>query len=138
MEVPAVILSSTDTVKVYDYPNTPSVYYDTLNSSLHTDMDSIAMQWYYYTSPIPASTDTVMFANNSGIYSLLVVNEYGCTASSSDVLVVICDSLYAPTLDENGATAWMIDSALYSNLQWFNSSGNLVGSNQSFFPATFT
>ena len=136
MEVPAVILSSTDTVKVYDYPNTPSVYYDTLNSSLHTDMDSIAMQWYYYTSPIPASTDTVMFANNSGIYSLLVVNENGCTASSSDVLVVICDSLYAPTLDENGATAWMIDSALYSNLQWFNSSGSLVGSNQSFFPAT--
>ena len=32
------------------------------------------MQWYYYTSPIPAATDTVMFANNSGIYSLLVVN----------------------------------------------------------------
>jgi hypothetical protein len=70
------------------------------------------------------------------VYSLLVVNEYGCTAISLEVLVVICDTTYQPMLDDNGSTAWMLDSAIYSNLQWYGSNGIINGANQSFFPAT--
>ena len=94
------------------------------------------MQWYYYSSPIPGSTDTIIQPVSSGLYSLVVVNEYGCTAISSDVLVVICDTNYQPTLDNNASTVWMVDSALYSNLQWYDSNGVIPGANHSFYPAS--
>ena len=135
MEVPANTLTSTDTIYVYDYPLVPNVVYDTLNNLIYTSADSIAMQWYYYNSPIPGATDTFIEPTSSGMYSLVVVNEYGCTAISLEVLVVICDTTYQPILDDNGSTAWMLDSALYSNLQWYGSNGIINGANQSFFPA---
>ena len=138
MEVPANTVTSTDTIYVYDYPVIPNVIYDTLNNLIYTSADSIAMQWYYYNSPIPGATDSFIEPTSSGVYSLLVVNEYGCTAISLEVLVVICDTTYQPILDDNGSTAWMLDSALYSNLQWYGSSGIINGANQSFFPATLS
>jgi len=136
MEVPANTVTSTDTIHVYDYPIIPNVVYDTLDNLIYTSADSIAMQWYYYNSPIPGATDTFIEPTSSGVYSLVVVNEYGCTAISLEVLVVICDTTYQPILDDNGSTAWMLDSALYSNLQWYGSNGIINGANQSFFPAT--
>ena len=111
------------------------IIYDTLNNLIHTTSDSISMQWYYYNSPIPGATDTFIEPESSGIYSLVVVNQYGCIANSIDILVVICDTLYQPILDNNGSTAWMLDSALYSNLQWYDNNGPVNGANQSFFPA---
>jgi PKD repeat protein len=136
MEIPANTVTSTDTIYVYDYPMTPNLIHDTLNNIIYTDGDSIAMQWYYYNSPIPGATDTFIDPTSSGLYSLVVVNEYGCAATSLDVLVVICDTTYQPILDNNSSTAWMLDSALYSNLQWYGSNGIINGANQSFFPAT--
>ena len=136
MEVPANTVTSTDTIRVYDYPLVPNLIYDTLNNLIYTSVDSIAMQWYYYNSPVPGATDTFIEPTSSGVYSLVVVNEYGCTAISLEVLVVICDTTYQPILDDNGSTAWMLDSALYSNLQWYGSNGIINGANQSFFPAT--
>ena len=134
-EVPANTVTSIDTIYVYDYPLVPNLVYDTLNSLIYTSVDSIAMQWYYYNSPIPGATDTLIEPTSSGLYSLVVVNEYGCTAISLEVLVVICDTTYQPILDDNGSTAWMLDSALYSNLQWYSDNGIINGANQSFFPA---
>ena len=137
MEVPANIISSSDTIHVYDYPLPATLTYDTSNNIIYTYGDTIAMQWYYYNSPIPGATDTSINPNSSGLYSLLLVNDFGCGTSSSQVSVVICDSSYQPLIDDNGSTAWMIDSALYSNLQWFSVSNGIVsGANQSFFPAT--
>jgi len=137
MEVPANIISSSDTIHVYDYPTPANLIYDTLNNNIFTYSDTIAMQWYYYNSPIPAATDTFLNPTVSGLYSLLLVNDYGCGSSSSQISVVICDSNYQPLIDDNGSTAWMLDSALYSNLQWYSvSTGIINGANQSFFPAT--
>lgn len=137
MEVPANIISSSDTIHVYDYPLSPNLTYDTLNNIIFTSGDTTAMQWYYYNSPIPGTTDTFVNPTVSGLYSLLLVNDYGCGSSSSQVSVVICDSNYQPIIDDNGSTAWMLDSALYSNLQWYSVSiGIINGANQSFFPAT--
>ena len=136
MEVPANTVTSTDTIYVYDYPVIPNTVYDTLNNLIYTSADSIAMQWYYYNSPIPGATDTFIEPTSSGLYSLVIVNEYGCTAVSLEIFVVICDTTYHPLLDDNGLTAWMLDSALYSNLQWYGSNGIINGANQSFFPAT--
>jgi len=136
MEVPASTVLSSDTIYVYDYPVIPNLVYDTLNNIIYTSGTDLEMQWYYYNSPIPGATDTFIEPESSGLYSLVVVNEYGCTAYSLEVLVVICDADYQPTLDDNGLTAWMLDSALYSNLQWYDSSGVINGANAPFFPAS--
>jgi len=103
---------------------------------MHTNLDSVSMQWYYYNSPIPGATDTFIEPMSSGLYSLVVVNQYGCTSISDEVLVVICNNEYQPLLDDNGLTAWMLDSALYTNLQWYDGNGIIVGANQPFFPST--
>ena len=138
MEVPANTVTSIDTIYVYDYPLVPNIVYDTINHLIYTSVDSIAMQWYYYSSPIPGATDTFIEPTSSGMYSLVVVNEYGCTAVSLEVLVVICDTSYQPILNDNGSTAWMLDSALYSNLQWYSVNGIINGANQSFYPASIS
>jgi hypothetical protein len=135
MEVPANTVTSSDTIYVYDYPITPNLVYDTINNLIYTSVDSMAMQWYYFNSPIPGASDTFIQPSSSGLYSLVVVNEYGCAATSLEVLVVICDDSYQPTLDDNGSTVWMLDSALYSNLQWYDDNGIINGANHSFFPA---
>jgi hypothetical protein len=135
IEVPGNIVASIDTIYVYDYPPAPDLVYDTLNNLIYTTGNTFAMQWYYYNSPIPGATDTFVEPESSGLYSLVVVNEYGCTAVSFDVLVVICDTTYQPILDNNGSTAWMLDSALYANLQWYDNNGIINGANQPFFPA---
>ena len=135
MEVPGNIIPSTDTIYVYDYPPAPDLVYDTLNNLIYTNNSDFSMQWYYYNSPIPGATDTFVQPESSGLYTLVVVNDYGCTAVSLDVLVVICDANYQPILDNNGSTAWMLDSALYSNLQWYDQNGIILGANQPFFPA---
>ena len=63
---------------------------------------------------------------------MVVVNDFGCISSSSDVWVVICDSTYNPQLDYNSSLAWIVDSASYSLLQWYNDDGIIFGANQSF------
>jgi PKD repeat protein len=135
MEIPATTVTSTDTIYVYDYPAVPLLVYDPLNNLIYTGGGAFAMQWYYYNSPIPGATDTFINPTSSGEYSLVVVNEYGCAATSLEELVVICDPTYQPVLDNNSLTAWMLDSALYSNLQWYDNNGPINGANQPFFSA---
>ena len=79
------------------------------------------MQWYYYNSPIPNATDSFVIPTLSGLYSLVGISEFGCTSISDDVLVVICDSVYQPTLQTSGMDIWMLDSALYDDVQWHSS-----------------
>jgi PKD repeat protein len=137
IEIPANTVITADTINVYGFPTTPVLVYDTLNNLIYTTSDSTAMQWYYYNSPIPGANDTFLEPTASGLYSLVVVNENGCINNSLEVLIVICDSSYQPMLDDNGSTAWMLDSALYSDLQWYSViTGIINGANNSFFPAT--
>lgn len=137
IELPANTVITADTINVYGFPTAPVLVYDTLNNLIYTTSDSTAMQWYYYNSPIPGANDTFLEPTASGLYSLVVVNENGCINNSLEVLIVICDSSYQPMLDDNGSTAWMLDSALYSDLQWYSViTGIINGANNSFFPAT--
>ncbi|MBC8464530.1 MAG: T9SS type A sorting domain-containing protein [Bacteroidetes bacterium] len=119
MEIPANEIISSDTVFVYDYPEQAILEYDTLSNSLSTSTSSFAMQWYYQGSPIPnAITDTInpMY---SGLYWLVTINENGCVSVSDEFLVVICNPTYQPTTQSSGMSAWMVDSALYDDVQWY-------------------
>ena len=123
--LPTPMYSETDTIFVHSYPSQANIVYDTLNTILHTDSSYFGLQWYYYNSPIPNATDSVFVPLLSGLYSLVAINQFGCTSISDDVLVVICDSTYQPTLQANGMDIWMVDSALYSDFHW-QENGNLI------------
>ena len=127
MEIPANTISVTDTVFVYGYPDTANVIYDSINTIMYTATNAFAMQWYYYNSPIPNATDTFYEPITSGLYSIVIVNEFGCATLSENVLVVICDSTYHPTLSANGMTILMEDSALFSNFNWYGDNGLITG-----------
>ena len=127
MEIPANTISVTDTVFVYGYPDTANVIYDTINTIMYTATNAFAMQWYYYNSPIPNATDTFYEPTTSGLYSIVTVNEYGCATLSENVLVVICDYTYQPTLSANGMTILMEDSALFSNFNWYGDNALITG-----------
>ena len=100
--VPPQPIMASDTVNVYAYPPSANILYDTTNNILHTDSAFFGMQWYYYNSPIPNATDSFVVPVLSGLYSLVGISEFGCTSTSDDVLVVICDSVYQPTLQTSG------------------------------------
>ena len=129
LEIPPTPIASSDTVFVYGYPASANIVYDTLNTMLYTDSIFFGMQWYYYSSPIPNATDSFVAPTLSGLYSLVGISEFGCTSISDDVLVVICDSAYQPTLQTSGMDVWMVDSALYDDVQWHASGFPLLGAN---------
>ena len=131
-EIPPNSITTFDTIFVYDPPLVPSLLYDTINNLITSSQDTLSAQWYYFNSPISGATDSFIQPNTSGLYSLVVVNDFGCISSSSDVWVVICDSTYNPQLDYNSSLAWIVDSASYSLLQWYNDDGIIFGANQSF------
>ena len=131
-EIPPNSITTFDTIFVYDPPLVPSLLYDTINNLITSSQDTLSAQWYYFNSPISGATDSFIQPNTSGLYSLVVVNDFGCISSSSDVWVVICDSTYNPQLNYNSSLAWIVDSASYSLLQWYNDDGIIFGANQSF------
>lgn len=136
LEIPPTPLVSVDTVYVYDTPSVANVVYDTLNTVLYTDSSYFGMQWYYYNSPIPNATDSFVIPTLSGLYSVVGISEYGCTSISDDVLVVICDSVYQPILQVSGMDAWMLDSALYDDVQWYSSGLLMLGDTFPVFAAS--
>jgi hypothetical protein len=119
MEIPANEIISSDTVFVYGYPEQAVLAYDTLSNSLSASTSSFAMQWYYQGSPIPNATSDSINPMYSGLYWLVTINENGCTSVSDEFLVVICNPTYQPITQASGMTAWMVDSALYDDVQWY-------------------
>ena len=134
--VPPQPITASDTVNVYAYPSIANIVYDTINNILHTDSSFFGMQWYYYNSPIPNATDSFVIPTLSGLYSLVGISEFGCTSMSDDMLIVICDSTYQPTLQTSGMDIWMLDSALYDDVQWHSSSFPLLGANMPEYTAS--
>ena len=129
MEVPANIVTATDTVYVYDYPPIANIDYDSLNNMLSTNSSFFGMQWYYYDSPIPNATDSFVVPNLSGFYSLVGINEFGCTSESDEMMIVICDSAFQPVLQHNGMSVWIADSVLYESVQWYSSGTPILNAN---------
>lgn len=134
--IPPQPITASDTVNVYPHPSSANIVYDSLNNILHTDSSFFGMQWYYYNSPIPNASDTFVVPALSGLYSLVGISDYGCTSISDDILVVICDSAYQPTLQSSGMDIWMVDSALYNDVQWHSSGIPLLGANLPEFTAS--
>lgn len=118
---------SLDTIQVYGFPASANVVYDTLNNQLYTDSTYYTMQWYYQGSPLPNATLDSLTPEFSGYYWLVGINEYGCTSISEEVLVVICNPNYQPIIEADDMLLWMVDSALYDDVQWHMGNQLMLG-----------
>ena len=121
-----------DTIYVYDSPSQPNFSYDEENVILSLDTDSfdVNYQWYYINSPIPNANNTTHTPNNSGFYSVLATNDFGCSTPSQDEIIVVCDD-FAPELELNSDTISYMESSIFE-YQWFYEGEQMLGLSSSF------
>tara|TARA_B100000886_G_scaffold335992_1_gene293967 strand:- start:5089 stop:6867 length:1779 start_codon:yes stop_codon:yes gene_type:complete len=124
-----------DTIYVYDSPNQPNFSYDEENVILSLDTDSfdVNYQWYYINSPIPNANNTTHIPNNSGFYSVLATNDFGCSTPSEDEIIVVCDD-FTPELELNFDTISYMQSSIFE-YQWFYEGEQMLGLNSSYIIA---
>ena len=136
---PSPIADVVDTVYVYETPTSPQVIYDDnlLILSAISDSLNLSYQWYFNQSPIPGANSLSYSPIYSGFYYLLVTNEYGCSASSEEQLITICDDEYTPDIDISFDTLSFIQSS-YFDYQWLFEGQEIAGANSFFFLAQET
>ena len=124
-----------DTIYVYDSPNQPNFSYDEENVILSLDTDSfdVNYQWYYINSPIPNANNTTHTPSNSGFYSVLATNDFGCSTPSEDEIIVVCDD-FTPELDLNFDTISYMQSSMFE-YQWFYEEEQMLGQSSSYIIA---
>jgi len=124
-----------DTIYVYDSPNQPNFSYDEENVILSLDTDSfdVNYQWYYINSPIPNANNTTHTPSNSGFYSVLATNDFGCSTPSEDEIIVVCDD-FTPELDLNFDTISYMQSSIFE-YQWFYEQEQMLGLSSSYIIA---
>lgn len=79
-------LSDTLQFEVLPVPPVPTVEAD---ATVLTSSEALAYQWYRNGELIPGAVDQVFEATTGGTYSVVVSNEFGCTAASDPVPVII-------------------------------------------------
>ena len=136
---PTPIADILDTVYVYETPTSPQVNYDDnlLILSAISDSLNLSYQWYFNQSPIPGANSLSYSPVYSGFYYLLATNEYGCSASSEEQLITICDDEYTPDIDISFDTLSFIQSS-YFDYQWLFEGQEIAGANSFFFLAQET
>lgn len=73
---------------IYDAPAEPVIDIE-MDTLLNVSPDYATYQWFLNDEPIPGANSEVLVAKVSGVYSLLVSNAGGCTATSIPVTVDI-------------------------------------------------
>ena len=120
--------SDTDTVYVYAPPVIGNV---TISVDSICDGDSIMLavdggynyQWYNDSNIVFGALDSVLWAYESGTYSVLVTNSYNCTASSDTVTATIVD--YPPVATLVNMGDHLRTFATGYDIQWYFN-GSLV------------
>lgn len=121
--VNAGLITSSDTIRVFDTPNTPNI--DFLGSELWTDSLSFLLQWYQDGTSITGATSDSLLATVSGDYFVLSSNLEGCYSSSDTVFVVVCDTALVPSITQNGNMLYTSASGFI--IQWYQDGLPITG-----------
>ena len=113
--VPPIPTTSSDTIKVFGEPPTPNI--ESLGQFLWTDSLNLNLQWYQNGNPILGATTDSVFAAVSGEYFVVSTIPEGCFSSSDTITVVVCDSLFTPSIFQSGGVLYT-DTTSYS-IQWY-------------------
>ena len=129
---PFPAISSTDTIQVFGYPNTPNI--DSSGLLLWTDSVNLSLQWYKNGNPVPGATAATYQATISGDYFVIATSPAGCYASSDTISIVICDSLFTPVIYQSGNLLYT-DTSSYS-FQWYLDGNPIPGATGQLITAT--
>jgi hypothetical protein len=72
----------------YPAPPVPAVQFVSINL-IQTNLTGFSYQWYLNGNPLPGDTLQSVTVNQTGVYSVVVTNQFGCTASSSGYPMVV-------------------------------------------------
>ena len=137
-EIPPIPFQEiTDTIYVYENPQPTDIVYDDMSNqlSLNTDSQNVEYQWYYSQSPISEATEVSFLPENTGFYSLLATNEFGCVSLSNEELVVLCSNEFTPEISFTDDTLFSV-SYLFLEYQWLLNNEIIIGANENFYLPT--
>lgn len=120
---PFPVVSSTDTVHVFGYPNTPNI--DSTGMLLWTDSTNLNLQWFQNGNSVGGADSTSFLATTSGDYFVVSTTPAGCFSSSDTITITICDTTFSPVITQNGHILFT-DTSSYS-FQWFYNGSPMVG-----------
>lgn len=112
---PFPVISSSDTIQVFEYPNAPNI--DSSGLYLWTDSVNLSLQWYQNGNAVPGANGPAFQATVAGEYFVISTSPSGCYSSSDTITIVICDPLFTPAIYQNGHLLYT-DTSSYS-FQWF-------------------
>jgi len=120
---PFPVISSTDTVQVFGFPNAPNI--DSTGLLLWTDSVGLSLQWFQNGNAVGGADSSSFLATNSGEYFVVATTPSGCYASSDTIKIVICDTTFTPIVTQNGSLLYT-DTSSYS-FQWFFNGNPIIG-----------
>lgn len=127
--LPTPLLTTIDTIIIYDLPPTPVISYDSLTHTLSTPALGFSYQWYFNGSPITGATSSTYTLYQSGNYALVAINANGCIAFSDPLSAVYCNPYTQALLSENNGTLSVSNIAQNASISWlFN--GNTIPNQQ--------
>jgi PKD repeat protein len=138
--IPVVPLIASDTVVVYPTPTAPLItasgplIFCEEDSVTLTYQDTLAIQWYKNAAPITGATSPSLTIYESGNYSAIVTNAYGCTATSAIFSVTVNPKPPKPTFFILGNTFHCMLTGYM--LQWYLNGNPLPGQTGSSYTAT--
>ena len=104
---PVDTIQTTDSILVYPLPDIPMIINPAAaacpgDSIILTSSQTENNQWLVNGDVIQGATETQFVVFESGIYNVMVTNEFGCSAISSDSEITIFDELPTPEfIDDN-------------------------------------
>ncbi len=85
--------------------------------------NGLTFQWQLGATPIPGATNATYIANQTGVFSALVTNQFGCTRASGIVQVTV-NALPTPVITRN---AYTLGTGNYMLYQWYYNSQPIGG-----------
>lgn len=81
-----------------------------------TDQPGTMIQWYLDGEPIAGAETGTLQATASGAYSVVLMNDAGCTAASSELAVNVLDAPEVPVIMQTGDVLFVTEPGTY---QWY-------------------
>jgi len=128
---PFPVVTSTDTVFVYGYPNTPNI--DSTGLLLWSDSVDLSLQWYQNGNAVSGADSASYLATTSGEYFVVSTTPQGCSASSDTIEITICSTIFTPLITQNGNILYT-DTSSY-DFQWYMDGAPISGANSQLITA---
>jgi PKD repeat protein len=113
--VSPIPITASDTIQVFNIPSSPNI--DSLGLQLWTDSLNLTLQWYQNGNALLGETSDSLLVSESGDYCVVSSTLEGCFSTSDTLFIVVCDSVFSPSITQNGHLLYT-DTSSYL-IQWY-------------------